>query len=258
MTDLVPQKLLTAPMLTKEAERLAALHRYKILDTSPEAAFDRITRLAARLFDMPTALISLVDESRAWFKSCIGFGANEVPRDATLCSFAVLIDEPLIVPDARLDDRFACNPFVQAEPGVRFYAGAPLLSHDGFNLGTLCLLDSQPREALTAEQQTTLVDLAAMVVDELERRLAAHRIAQVDAALLEVTQGVSAVTGTAFFPALVQHLTKALGMSYACISLLVPEHPESLKTIAFCAEGQIVDNVAYCLQETPCLEALRQ
>jgi PAS domain S-box-containing protein len=258
MTDSVPQKLLTAPMLTKEAERLAALHRYKILDTSPEAAFDRITRLAARLFDMPTALISLVDESRAWFKSCIGFGANEVPRDATLCSFAMLIDEPLIVPDARLDARFACNPFVQAEPGVRFYAGAPLLSHDGFNLGTLCLLDSQPREALTAEQQTTLVDLAAMVVDELELRLAAHRIAQVDAALLEVTQGVSAVTGTAFFPALVQHLTKALGMSYACISLLVPEHPESLKTIAFCAEGQIVDNVAYCLQETPCLEALRQ
>ncbi|MHC5830728.1 MAG: GAF domain-containing protein, partial [Nostoc sp.] len=111
----------------------------------PEAAFDRITQLATRLFDMPIALISLVDESRAWFKSCIGFDAREVSRDATLCSFAVLSHEPLIVPDAQQDDRFACNPFVQSEPGVRFYAGAPLLSRDGFNLGTLCLLDSQPR-----------------------------------------------------------------------------------------------------------------
>ncbi|WP_199333871.1 PAS domain S-box protein [Oculatella sp. FACHB-28] len=258
MTDPDPQKLLTTPIPTNEAERLAALHRYKILDTPPEAAFDRITRLAARLFDMPIALISLVDESRAWFKSCVGFGANEVPRDDTLCSFAVLTDEPLIIPDARLDDRFACNPFVQAEPGVRFYAGAPLLSHDGFNLGTLCLLDSQPHDPLTPKQQATLVDLAAMVVDELELRLAAHRVVQVDAALLEVMQGVSAVTGNAFFPALVQHLTKALGMSYACISLLVNEHPEAVETIAFCAQGQITDNVEYWLQDTPCLEAIQQ
>lgn len=113
MTDPAPQKLLTAPLPTNEAERLAALHRYKILDTPPEAAFDRITKLAARLFDMPIALISLVDESRAWFKSCVGFGANEVPRDNTLCSFAVLTDEPLIVPDTRLDNRFACNLYIR-------------------------------------------------------------------------------------------------------------------------------------------------
>lgn len=258
MTDPVPQKPLAAPIPSNEAERLAALYRYKILDTPPEAAFDRITRLAARLFDMPIALISLVDESRAWFKSCIGFGASEVSRDATLCSFAVLTDEPLIIPDARLDDRFACNPFVQAEPGVRFYAGAPLLSHDGFNLGTLCLLDNQPHNPLTPEQQATLVDLAAMVVDELELRLAAHRVVQIDAALLEITQGVSAVTGNAFFPALVQHLTKALNISYACISLLADEHPEALETVAFCAEGQIIDNVKYGLQDTPCLETVRQ
>ena len=177
MTDQLPQKPLTTPIPANETERLAALHRYKILDTPPEAAFDRITTLAARLFDMPTALISLVDESRTWFKSCIGFDAHEVPRDATLCSFAVLTDQPLIIPDTRLDERSACNPFVQSKPEVRFYAGAPLLSHDGFNLGTLCLLDTQPRDSLTAEQQATLVDLAAMVVDELELRLAAHKIA---------------------------------------------------------------------------------
>jgi PAS domain S-box-containing protein len=185
MSDALPQKPLITPVPANETERLAALHRYKILDTPPEAAFDRLTTLAARLFAVPTVLISLVDASRAWFKSGLGFDAREVPRDTTLCSFAVLTDEPLIVPDAQLDERFACNPFVQSEPGIRFYAGAPLLSRDGFNLGTLCLLDSQPRDALSAEQQATLVDLAAMVVDELELRLAAHQIAQVDTALRE-------------------------------------------------------------------------
>jgi PAS domain S-box-containing protein len=178
MTDQLPQKSLTTPIPTNETERLAALHRYKILDTAPEAAFDRITTLAARLFQMPTALISLVDESRAWFKSRYGFDWQEMPRDVTFCSFALLDDDVLMVPDAQQDDRFACNGFVLGEPGVRFYAGAPLLSHDGFNLGTLCLLDSQPHDPLTVEQQATLVDLAAIVVDELELRLVAHEVAQ--------------------------------------------------------------------------------
>ncbi|HEY9621606.1 MAG TPA: GAF domain-containing protein, partial [Crinalium sp.] len=180
MTD-QPLQNLSSPLPANEPERLAALHRYNILDTPPEAAFDRITKLAARLFHMPIALISLVDESRAWFKSCVGFDANEVPRDNTLCSFAVLADEPLIVPDTRQDDRFVCNPFVQAEPGVRFYAGAPLISQDGFNLGTLCLLDSQPHAPFTPEQQATLEDMSAMVVDELELRLAAQKITQSEA-----------------------------------------------------------------------------
>lgn len=257
MSDVLPQKTSTPPIPANETARLAALHRYKILDTPPEAAFDRITTLAARLFNTPTALISLVDESRVWFKSCVGFNAREVPRDASFYSFVVLTGEPLIIPDARLDDRFAANPFVQRESGIRFYAGAPLLSRDGFNLGTLSLLDSQPHDPLTTEQQATLVDLAAMVVDELELRLATHKIAQVDAALLEITQGVFAVTGNAFFSALVQHLTKALDMNYACISLLV-EQPETLKTIAFCANGEILDNVEYGMQGTPCLEVLQQ
>ena len=259
MTDQLPQKPLATPIPANETERLAALHRYKILDTPPEAAFDRITTLAARLFDMPTALISLVDESRTWFKSCIGFDAHEVPRDATLCSFAVLTDQPLIIPDAQLDDRFACNPFVQSEPGVRFYAGAPLLSRDGFNLGTLCLLDGQPRDSLSAEQQATLVDLAAMVVDELELRLAAYKIAQVDAALLEVTQGVAKVTGEAYFDALVQHFAKVLDADYVYIGLIEgDDSTKMLRTIATCAHGQIVDNLEYPLQETPCWEVIEQ
>ena len=248
----------TPPLPANETERLTALHRYKILDTPPEAAFDRITTLAARLFDVPISLISLVDESRAWFKSCLGFGASEVARDDTLCSFAVLFDQPLIVPDARLDDRFACNPFVQQESGVRFYAGAPLLSQDGFNLGTLCLLDTQPREPLTAAQQATLVDLAAVVVDELELRLAAQKIAQVDAALLKITQGVATATGVAFFDALVQHFAYVLDVDYVYIGLVEGDDPQRMRTIATCAQGQIVENLEYLLQETPCWEVLQQ
>jgi GAF domain-containing protein len=262
MTDFITDPLLPrssiSPFPANETERLAALHRHKILDTPAETAFDRITSLAARLFHMPTALISLVDESRAWFKSSVGFSAPEVSRDATICSFAVLTDEPLIVSDTRLDERFACNPFVQCEPGMRFYAGAPLIDRDGFNLGTLCLLDIVPREPLTAEQQATLVDLAAMVVDELELRLAAQQLARVDAALIEITQGVAAVTGEAFFEALVRHFAKVLGTDYVYIGLVEGNEPKMMRTIATCAHGQIAENLEYLLRDTPCWEAVEQ
>ena len=135
MTDSLPALPVTPMLPPNESERLAALHRYQVLDPPPEVAFDRITTLVARLFKTPTVLISLVDESRAWFKSSIGFDAPEVCRNDALCNFVVLTDEPLIVPDTRLDDRFVCNPFVQAEAATRFYAGAPLVDRDGFNLG---------------------------------------------------------------------------------------------------------------------------
>jgi len=259
MTNLLPEGMTTAPIPANEVERLAALYRYRILDTPPEAAFDRLTTLAARLFNMPIALVSLVDKSRAWFKSYHGFNLSEVPRDATICSFALLYDQVLVVPDTRQDERFACNPFVQSEPGVRFYAGAPLVTHDGFNLGTLCLLDSQPRDALSAEQQTILADLAAMVVDELELRYAANRITQIDKALLAVTQGVSAATGEAFFYALVQHFANVLAVDYTYIGLLVErDSDEAIQTIATCAQGQIVDNFEYLLRDTPCQAVLQQ
>ena len=249
---------ITAPLPANEVERLEALRRYKILDTPTEVAFDRITSLAARLFDVPIALVSLVDESRAWFKSSYGFELREVQRDATICSLALLSDDVLVIPDTRQDKRLTCNPFVLNEPGLRFYAGAPLLTQDGFNLGTLCLLDMKPRNALTDEQKATLTDLAAMVVDELELRLAARKIAQLDAALLEVTQGVSTVTGEAFFSALVQHFTKALGSDYTYIGLLTGDDKEAITTIAACAQGQIIDNFEYLLQDTPCGEVIRQ
>lgn len=251
-TDRLP----SIPLPANEAERLEALQRYHILDTPTEIAFDRITTLAARLFDVPIALVSLVDQSRAWFKSSYGFNLREVERGDAMCNFSLLSSDVLVVPDTRQDDRFACNPFALSEPGVRFYAGAPLITHDGYNLGTLCLLDGNPREALSNAQQATLIDLAAMVIDELELRLAAKKIAQTDAALLTITQGVSTVTGNAFFQALVQHFAKVLDVDYAYIGLVVDQKDEAIQTIAVCAQGQISENFAYLLKDTPCQAAI--
>ncbi|MEX0269359.1 GAF domain-containing protein [Leptolyngbyaceae cyanobacterium UHCC 1019] len=247
-----------APLPIHEAARLQALRRYNILDTPSEVAFDRITSLAARLFNVPIALVSLIDTSRGWFKSSYGFDLREVQRDTTICSFALLSDQVLVIPDTRQDDRLICNPFVQTEPGLRFYAGAPLITPDGFNLGTLCLLDTQPRSILTNEQQATLADLAAMVMDELEFRLATQKIAQIDAALVEVTKSVSVVTGEAFFDALVQRFTNVLGVDYAYIGLVKEDDPEVIGTIAACAKGNLIDNFEYNLRETPCERAIAE
>ncbi|MBE9159791.1 PAS domain S-box protein [Nodosilinea sp. LEGE 06152] len=246
----------SSPLPHNEAGRLEALRRYNILDTPPEAGFDRITALAARLFNVPVALISLVDDSRAWFKSAYGFDRQMVQRQASICSYALLTDQVLVLPDVRQDQRFASNPLVHGEPGVRFYAGAPLLTKDGFAVGTLCILDAQPRDGLSADQQSVLADLAALVVDELDLRLAAHRVAEIDAALVAVTQGVAAQTGTAFFAALVQHLTHTLGVDYAYIGLVNGDRQDAVKTIAACVQGKIADNFEYLLHHTPCHQVL--
>lgn len=246
----------SSPLPHNEAGRLEALRRYNILDTPPEAGFDRITALAARLFNVPIALISLVDASRAWFKSAYGFDLQEVQRQASICSYVPLADRVLVLPDVHQDQRFADNPLVHGDPGMRFYAGAPLRTHDGFTVGTLCILDSQPRDGLSHDQQTVLADLAALVVDELDLRLAAHRVAEIDAALVAVTQGVAAQTGTAFFAALVQHLTHTLGVDYAYIGLIDGDRQDAIKTIAACVQGQIADNFEYLLHHTPCQQVL--
>jgi signal transduction histidine kinase/FixJ family two-component response regulator len=246
------------PLPSNETERLEALRRYNILDTPPEESFDRITALAARLFDVPIAIVSLVDEFRAWFKSCYGFDSREIGRESTICSFAVLSNDVLVIPDTRNDSRVASMPSVASEPGLRFYAGAPLIDRDGYNLGTLCILDTKPRDALSADQQRTLTDLAAIVVDELELRLAARKIAQMDAALIEVTKGVSQATGEAFFYSLVQQLTKALGVDYAFIGELIATGEDKVNTLAVCAHNQIIDNIEYSLLNTPCKQVIKQ
>jgi signal transduction histidine kinase len=156
-----------------EAGRLDAVERYAILDTPPDGAFDRVTRLAARIFDVPISIVSIVDNDRIWFKSHHGTDVSEVGRDPGLCASAVLHDGPWVIADAKLDPHTLENPLVRGELGLRFYAGAPLTVAGGHNLGTLCVIDTKPRE-LTDDELATLEDLAAIVVDELEVRLAAR------------------------------------------------------------------------------------
>ena len=157
-----------------EAARLAAVRRYEILDTPPDGAFDRITALAARLFGVPIAIVSIVDHDRIWFKSHHGLDVDQIDRAPGLCASAILQPEPWVISDAPHDPRALANPLVASEFGLKFYAGIPLRTADGYNLGTLCILDFKARE-LSAEDTATLEDLAAMVMSELELRLASRR-----------------------------------------------------------------------------------
>ena len=149
-----------------EERRLRTLRSLDVLDTLPEDRFDRLTRLAKRMFDVPIALVSLVDENRQWFKSCIGLPVLETSRDVSFCGHTILGDEIFLIPDATKDKRFVDNPLVTGEPHIRFYAGCPLQATDGSKLGTLCIIDEQPRN-LTAEDLDALRDLEAMVEGEL-------------------------------------------------------------------------------------------
>jgi len=150
-----------------------AVRRYDILDTPPDGAFDRIAAVAAQLFQVPIAIVSVVDTDRIWFKSHYGLDVAQIDRQPGLCASAILQDDPWIVNDAKVDPRTLANPLVAGEFGLRFYAGAPLTTHDGFNLGTLCVIDHEPR-AVTAEEARMLADLAEVVVDELELRRSAR------------------------------------------------------------------------------------
>jgi len=154
------------PVPLDETVRLMSLHSLRILDTTPENRFDRITRMAKRLFDTEICLISLVDSNRQWFKSKQGLDACETSREISFCGHAILDDKLFVVPDAREDNRFADNPLVTGAPHIRFYAGCPIHSPDGHRIGTLCLIDPGPRE-FDEDDGATLRDLAAMVEDEL-------------------------------------------------------------------------------------------
>jgi diguanylate cyclase (GGDEF)-like protein len=158
--------MIHAPLPANEPARLAALRELGVLFTPAEERFDRITKLAAELLDVPIALVSLVAANCQWFKSSVGMTASETPRKIAFCAHAILGDDTLVVPDARLDPRFRDNPLVIGEPWVRFYAGHPLKASGGENLGTLCVIDRRPRWP-TEHELDTLRSLAAWAENEL-------------------------------------------------------------------------------------------
>lgn len=157
-----------ARLPANEDERISNLRSLNLLHTEPEERFDRLTRLAAEALEVPIALISLVDRDTQWFKSCIGLDASETSREVAFCAHAILEDSTLVVPDTLSDLRFADNPLVTAAPNIRFYAGCPIKSRDNFALGTLCLIDTKPRQ-LSSRQQKILKDLAALVENEINQ-----------------------------------------------------------------------------------------
>ena len=151
-------------------KRIETLRSYAVLDTPKEESFDALTRLAARLFGVSIALVSLVDKDRQWFKSSHGLDAEQTPRDQAFCTYAIMENEPLVVLDATLDERFSDNPLVTGAPGIRFYAGAPLISPENFRLGTFCIIDLKPRENFYGFERNHLIDFASTTVDILEMR----------------------------------------------------------------------------------------
>lgn len=157
-----------------ETQRMAAVRRYDILDTPPDGMFDRITAIAARRFNVPISIISIVDHDRIWFKSHHGLNVKQIGRDPGLCASAILSDHPHVISDAKIDPRALSNPLVAGEFGLRFYTGVPLQTHDGYNLGTLCVIDKEPR-AVDDKQIEDLKDLASVVVDQMELRLSARQ-----------------------------------------------------------------------------------
>ncbi len=167
--------LRTLPLFSNdkiEAKRLDNVARLDVLDTTREEAFDRITRLAQKVFQVPIAVVTIIDGHRTWFKSCYGLHGNEAPREHAFCNYTIRESKLLIVPDATKDPRFEQNPFVLVENGVRFYAGIPLQTREGNNVGTLCIVDTIPRD-FDDQQVELLTDLGRMVMDELELRMLA-------------------------------------------------------------------------------------
>lgn len=178
----ITDKSMQIPLIPDdERQRLDGLRRLAILDTAAEERFDRITRMARNMFEVPISLVSLVDEERQWFKSRCGLDAQETPRDISFCGHAILGEGLFVVEDATRDPRFADNPLVLGEPHIRFYAGSPLQLAGGHKVGTLCLIDRRPRR-LDERERVLLTDLAGMVE---------HELAAIQLAILDELTGIT-------------------------------------------------------------------
>ncbi|MGF1515964.1 MAG: GAF domain-containing protein [Elainellaceae cyanobacterium] len=168
---------MNAKAFTQEAARLEALRQYRVLDTPPEQAYDDITALAAFICNVPVALISLVDSDRQWFKAKVGLEVSETSRDVSFCAHAILDGQIMVINDTLQDARFASNPLVTCAPNIRFYAGVPLVTPQGHAIGTLCIIDHQPR-ALSEEQTQAMQSLARQVVKQLELQRVSSQLAE--------------------------------------------------------------------------------
>lgn len=205
-----------------ESARLAALKRYELLDTHPEQSFDDLALLASTICDTPIALISLIDVDRQWFKARVGLDATETHRDLAFCAHAIHGDKVFVVEDTALDDRFADNPLVSNDPKIRFYMGAPLITHDGFALGTLCVIDKIPRK-LSVEKTESLEALARLAVDQFELRVLNRNLKQANANKVHLFSTIAHDLRTPF-----QNL---LGYAKMCDEKMLTMPPARVKAI---------------------------
>ena len=234
-------------MGSNEQARLQALHSYKILDTDPETAFDDLTILASHICQTPIALITLIDSDRQWFKSRVGVELSETPREIAFCNIAIQQPGLFVIPDATKDERFSSNPFVVSGPKIRFYAGAPLKSSDGYPLGTLCVVDMVPRE-LTDGQQQALLALSRQVQAQFELRKNLNELrvtlAERDKAEAERDQTIAELQNA------LDHVKRLSGLLPACsvckLDITIPADPNAI--------SGVVDGVMQIAREMKCAE----
>lgn len=234
-------------MELNEKARLQALRRYKILDTDPEKAFDDLTILASHICETPVALITLIDSDRQWFKSKVGVSVNETPREVSFCAVAIQQPDLFIVPDATKDPRFSSNPFVVADPKIRFYAGAPITSYDGHPLGTLCVVDIVPRH-LTSSQENALLALSRQVKAQFELR---RNLIELRTALDERDQAEAERDRTIVeLERALEHVQRLSGLLPACsackLDVTISANPNAI--------SGVVDGVMQIAREMKCAE----